>query len=187
MADTINGTTGTPGRARSQRTKLSLGDLGEPALIKGQDEGVKSMVLGTLIGRATGFTERKSPKDGQIFEGLSGNFRSVPADPKREELESGVLFIPDAFHNIIADQLRPRKKTDTNPDGDPNACIEFIFEITVIRAKNPAGYSWDFRPLMGEVKNPLDELFGRLQEHQKAAIADQRKPAQVTDQTKTKK
>lgn len=139
--------------ARSQRTKLVLKDLGEPAMIKAQPENVRTMVLGTLVGIASGFVERKSPDGVDVFEGLSGQFRSIPADATRDELESGVCFIPEAFHNMIAAPLREMLKNDAN------AQLRFAFEVSSVRANNPAGYSWDFKPkIEAETANPLDDL-----------------------------
>lgn len=168
---------------RSQRTKLVLSDLGEPAIIKTRPESERSYVLGTLIGTATKFVERKSLKqnaDGSqdIFEGLGGSFRSIPSDPEKAELESGVLFIPDAFHNVIANVLRPLIKEDGNGK------VDFMFEVSTIRAKNPAGYSWDFRPMISiAAANPLDALIARAGElklvegKRMLAIAPPEKPA----------
>jgi hypothetical protein len=143
--------------ALSQRTKLVLKDLGEPAIIKTLPDNIRLVMLGTLGGIATGFVERKSPDGLEKYEGLAGQFRSVPSDPERDELESGVLFIPDAFHSMIAKPLRDLLSRD------PNAQLRFMFEINVIRANNPAGYSWEFKPKIdAEGKNPLDELFTEL-------------------------
>ncbi len=137
---------------RSQRTKLTLKDLGEPAIIKAQPEDVKKYMVGTLIGIARGFTERSSADKSEKFEGLLGSFRAIPSDPKADEIESGVLFLPEAFHNLIAAKLRAELQ-----DGKSGQC-KFAYEVSSIRAKNPAGYSWDFTPLVDqEAGNPLDE------------------------------
>jgi hypothetical protein len=169
---------------RSQRTKLVLKDLGEPAMVKNMtpeqvaasisESGVHRYVMGRLVGIARGFVERRSEKDGEIFEGLSGMFRVVPADPAREELESGVLFIPDAFHNMVADALRPLKAQDVN------ASVTFAFEISSIRAENPAGYSWDFKPLIENAAgNPLDGVF--------AALPSPEQLKQLTDESRAER
>lgn len=143
--------------ARSQRTKIVLKDLGEPAMIKALPEDVRILMLGTIVGIASGFVERKSPDGTDVFEGLAGQFRSIPADDKRDELESGVLFIPPAFHNMVAATLRKML------DADPKAQVRFAFEVSSVRANNPAGYSWDFKPkIEAEAGNPLDELLGDL-------------------------
>ena len=141
----------------SQRSKLVLKDLGNPDEIKSHPETVRRLVLGTLIGKADGFVQRANPKDGEIMEGLSGMFRSIPAKPDADQLESGVLFIPDAFHNLIASTLR-KQQTD-----DPNATVDFAFEVASIRATNAQGRSWDFKPLIEQkADNPLDRLVSAI-------------------------
>ena len=147
---------------RSQRAKLVLKDLGNPDIIKTQPETVKRYVHGTLVVMADGFLERTDPKSGQVYEGLTGMFRSIPADEKEEELESGVLFIPDAFHNLIAGTLREQQKID------PNAKVNTVFEIASVRASNPQGRSWDFKPLIeNQAANPVDNLLAQVGMQQK--------------------
>ena len=165
--------------AIAQRTKIVTKDLGDPSIIKLQPENVRKMMLGTIIGVVTGFCERGNPKDpSEKFEGLVGSFRSIPADPTRDELESGVCFLPDAFHNMIS---TPFKSMVAN---DKNAQLRFAFEISAIRATNPQGYSWEFLPKIEAVGgNPLDALLEDLGELKTVegkrvlAIAGPAKPA----------
>jgi hypothetical protein len=168
--------------ARSQRTKLTLGDLGTPALVKtlSPEDLAKrggKLIMGRLIGMASKMIERKSLKNpDEIFEGLGGSFRSIPnkdaPNPaEAEELESGALFIPDAFHNMIADRLKAAKAA--NPD-DNNVNVRFAFDICAVPAKNPAGYSWDFRPLIdSDTLNPLDDLANSVAQIAQGAAAKQ--------------
>lgn len=175
--------------ARSQRTKLALKDLGEPAMVKtivDPKEKAKGYFLGTLAGIATGFVTRKNPKDEtEVFEGLAGTFRSIPGTDDRDELESGILFIPDAFHNMIAVPLRQMLSQD------PNSQLKFAFEIRSVVANNPAGYSWDFTPLADpDAKNPMDEFLSTLGsvkvvgKEKRLAIADHSKVAAIADHGK---
>lgn len=166
--------------ALSQRTKIVAKDLGDPSIIKTLDETVKRHQLGTIVGIVSGFVERGNPQDPtQKFEGLSGSFRSIPADDKRDELESGVLFIPDAFHSMIASAFRK------NLEADKNAQLRFAFEIYAIRANNPAGYSWEFKPLIEAAGgNPLDELVNDLGT---VKVVNGRKTLALTDQSVGKK
>lgn len=125
---------------RAQRTKITAADsFGNPAIVK-DPNSPNPYVLGMLIGRVDKLVERKSPKDGEIFEGLGGHFLSIPSDPALEEIESGVLFIPDAFHNVLRAQLKAAQAED------PAAVVEFTYEVASIRANNPAGYSWQYTP-----------------------------------------
>lgn len=165
--------------ALSQRTKIVTKDLGDPSIIKLQPDDVKKYMLGTIVGIVTGFVERGNPKEpDQKFEGLQGQFRSIPSDDKRDELESGVCFLPDAFHSMIAAPFRAMHEKDKN------AQLRFAFEIYSIRAQNPAGYSWEFKPKIEAAgANPLDELISDLGEvklvagKRTLALTDQSKPA----------
>lgn len=179
MADTPNITI-VP-RNRAQRTKLTLADIGQPAIVKGATPdmiaaknaefgitGVNNkLILGKFIGIASGFVERTSPDKTEKFPGLKGQFRVIPADPKLEELESGVCFFPDAYHNMIADPLKAAIDGDParNIPGDPHANSRFAFQVAAIPAKNPAGYSWEFTPLMQPDRiSPLDDLMSGIQQ-----------------------
>lgn len=146
--------------ARSQRTKLALKDLGEPAMVKTlpEKDKAKGYFMGTLIGVVTGIVSRKNPKDDtEVFEGLAGTFRAIPSDTKRDEIESGVLFIPDAFHNMIVAPFKVMQATDKN------SVLNFAFEVTSIPAANPIGYSWQFTPLAEpDAENPLDAILNSL-------------------------
>lgn len=162
--------------AREQRTKLTQKDAGEPSVIKSRPETVTKIITGRLIGIASDFVHRKSANGEQDFEGLKGQFRIVPTndmgipDPDKPELESGVLFLNDAFHSMISEPLRKARETDDK------ASINFAFEINVIRAKNPQGYSWSFMPLIESAGNPLDALVAQLPPPGKvASLEDKRK------------
>jgi len=163
---------------RSVRGKLVLKDLGNPDAIKTQPENIRRLVLGRLVGIAEGFVERTDPKTSEKFEGLAGIFRSIPADSSEDELESGVLFIPDAFHTLIASQLRDAQKND------PSARINFAFEVAAIRASNPQGRSWDFKPLWEQQENPIDKLL-KLQPMPAAPAAIEDKSGAVASKQMT--
>lgn len=146
----------------AQRTKLVLKDLGDPASIAGEPVEVKSYVLGRLIGIARGIVTRTDDKNGQVYEGLKGEFRSIPSEREiakgREPLESGICYIPDAFHNMVAAALAKAQENDRNAE------INFAFEVIAVRASNPAGRSWEFRPLLPvKAENRLDALMGEVQ------------------------
>jgi hypothetical protein len=158
--------------SRAQRTKITFGDFGLPAgALQNAGETARSVVMGTIFGWADNFVQRKSPDGLQEYEGLSGEFRLVPSDTKREELESGVLFMPDAFHNLLANALRELGKS-----GDPNSKLQFALEVSAIRAKNPAGYSWEVQPLYDQGKNRLDEIASSLPKLRELAKANKRAP-----------
>jgi hypothetical protein len=170
MSDTA---TTTDNRIRLQKSKLVLSDLGMPTMVNTVKAEHKTrdglLLIGTLYGRANGFVERTNLKagdgDAAVMEGLKGEFVAVPANigfaegEGLDEKESGILFIPDAFHNMIAGQLRATKNPETGKFGS----VEFAFEAYSTAAKNPAGYSWILRPAMPPTgKHPLADLMATV-------------------------
>lgn len=155
ISDEAIGTNWGPDGARG---KITLAALGDPGRVKtlSVEELAKSKgkyFLGTITGRATGFVTRTDDKKQETFEGLKGTFVALPADPERETIESGVLFIPDAFHNMVAEELRHAQKDDED------AVLEFSLEFYSIIAKNPAGYSWHAESaIKRKGKHPLADL-----------------------------
>jgi hypothetical protein len=145
---------------RAQKSKLTLGDLGAPGLVNTlpADQLVNGKYfVGTILGRASGFVERANIKTEEIMEGLKGTFVMVPSEPRMGEMESGVLFVPDAFHNLLSTPLRKAQDTDNK------AALEFALEVYSIKAKNPAGYSWEMYPAVPFTgKHPLDDLMKKV-------------------------
>lgn len=142
-------------KIREQTSKLTLANMGMPALVNDatKRDAQGRYYVGRIVGRVDSLCERTSPKDQTKFEGLEGNFIFIPSEPGREELESGVMFIPDAFHNLIAEQFREAIAKDAG------ASIEFVLNVYSIQAKNPAGYSWVMKPVVPFVgKHPLDNM-----------------------------
>lgn len=150
----------------SWRSKIAFKDIGNAKKIAAMsDDDLKPtkgrFIIGYLFGKVNGFVERTDPKTDEKFEGLRGVFGTLPSDPESmEEIESGVLFMPDSFHNVIADAFRSGAlKTGNNGQPNPAYSLEFSFEVAAIKAQNPAGYSWDIKPareFSGE--HPLKDL-----------------------------
>jgi hypothetical protein len=145
-------------------TKISLSDF-NPKAIHAQPDTVRKLTLGTIIGIANGIKTGKMPDGVTPYEGMKGNFEIQYADGKR--VASGVAYLPDAFMQPILDQLSDEYGTDPE---DPTkeilvrkavASVRFALLVDVIRAENPAGYSWQVTPI-GQVtaNDPLSELRG---------------------------
>ena len=80
-------------------------------------------------------------------------------------------------HNLIAATLRTEKAKD------PAAKVNFAFEVAAVRANNPQGRSWDFKPLMeSETENPLDAFVGSVG---KLQIKDGRRVLMIAAPDKT--
>jgi hypothetical protein len=172
MAD--ENTSALVNRARIQKGKLTLSDFGPGALVKTVTPDKKPngfFYMGTIIGRVVDVLARANPKAGSenqpdTFEGLKGNFLFQPSNTEMDEMESGVLFIPDAFHNLLSDQLRVEQKKDAS------ATIEFAMDVFTVEAKNPAGYSWVMKPAFPpEGKHPLENIAAKVAAARKALPA----------------
>lgn len=155
----------------AQRAKLTLSDFGKPVFADG--EAKKSM--GMIIGKISGFTLRADLKDPTVkYEGLTGMFRFTPDNKEKDPAESGIMFLPDAFHNLLADQYRAAAKDDAG------AVLEFGLVVTAFAAKNPAGYSWQMTPAFENKNNPLQVLQDNVM---KAIAGGVGKVSSITDQT----
>lgn len=112
------------------------------------------VAMGTLIGICTDTFERTMP-DQSTYKGLKGTFEYTPLDDEKPIYQSGSLYLPSGFQSMIEEVIEA-----TNDKGERlNANMSFAFEIAIIRAGNPQGYSWELTPLAepGEA-DPLKEL-----------------------------
>lgn len=156
----------------TQKSKLSLKDVCDPHVILTQPDTVRRLELGGIIGKATGLTERTDDKTGEVSIGLRGAFRTLPnkienvAD--REPMESNILWLPDFAHAPIEALLR---KNMDSPSPDKNFAVNLGMKITVSRANNPQGYSWEIQPMSAEGHNPLDDLQVEYERAKQTAIA----------------
>lgn len=148
--------------ALSQVSKITLTTFA-PKRIGGAAETVRSMLLGTLIGRATDFVSRKSPDGTSEFTGLAGAFEArltanLDGSPN-QGLSSGVLFLPptfqDALQNILSDEVN--EQGEVTREGAK--AVAFAFEVHVQRAGNAAGYEWILKPLFdNRAEGAIDPL-----------------------------
>lgn len=127
--------------------KISLLSLGVPAAALA-DENVNKATMGVIVGRATGLVRRTKKNEvtgvEEKLRGLRGTFRAMPADPKRAEKRSSVLYLPDGLGAGMLDRFEEAEK-----QGEVIS-IDLAIEAFVERAKNAAGYSWGGRSLLPE-------------------------------------
>jgi hypothetical protein len=135
-----------------------------PKRLLGQAETVRRLMLGRLLGVATGLTKATS-NTGEVLEGVTGQFKYMDAlDDVAVPVYSGVLWFPSGFGLDIIHALKQ----------DGADAIKFAFDVGVQRAENPAGYEWLFAPLVEPAKdNPLEQL--------ESAVVN--KPAMIEQQT----
>ncbi len=124
--------------------------------------------VGTIVGIVYDTVERKSPDGSQVFTGLSGQFEVTPTDAEKESIESGILFLPDAFLAVVRSAL-DRAIYVPNEDGSPNyekkrkGSIQFAGEIVLKTSKNAAGYEWGLKMVKApNATDPLAELKASL-------------------------
>lgn len=134
--------------------KLSMLSLGVPqgALA---DENVNKATMGRIFGRATGIVRRtkKNEQEGteEKLRGLRGSFIAIPADEKRAQKKSSVLYLPEGLGGGMLDRFEMAEK-----DGEL-ITIDIALEGFVERAKNPSGYSWGARSLLPEGTDGVTE------------------------------
>lgn len=125
--------------------KLAPAALGVPQAALA-DESVNKATMGKIIGQITGMV-RRTKKDEMTGEtsklrGFRGSFLAIPADSKRPEKRSSILYMPEGLAGGLLDRF-----DQADQDGElitANLAIELFVE----RAKNPAGYSWGGRSLL---------------------------------------
>jgi len=146
------------------KSKITLTNF-RPARLLALPETETRLMLGLLVGRATGVVQRKSPEGEQVFEGLGGMFKA--SVDKDEPIRSGVLFMPDSFIRPIIAMLSDEvdKKTGEVLKKGSDA-VEFAYKVWAVRAKNAAGREWELEAIMDpkaeEPVDPLAELEARL-------------------------
>lgn len=158
----------------SLKSKIQLKDMGSPKKLGALDETIRQLKLGTVLGIASDIIRRTMP-NGDVFEGLGGSFECVSEDANTDTIQSGILYLPAGVYEAVANPLKEMEpvldadgKAKNDSDGNPvlkrkTASVSFAFEVFVIRADNPQGYSWKFTPLgqdAGSVRpvDPLSEL-----------------------------
>lgn len=147
--------------------KLVMKDLGNPKRAAALEDGDEtSIFLGTIVGMAVGISTRTNDT-GEVFEGLKGEFRGIPADENKPIVESGILYLHPGMFERVAVQFR----------GDnPARQVGFALEIYTKKANNKAGYEYAFRPIReAEAVDPLAPLMEMVAAAQPAQIEDKRK------------
>lgn len=117
----------------TETSKLTVKQLGNPMRAAVDNRNV---VLGTIIGRATG-TKVKLDSKGDAHEAIVGTFEGKSADGNIT-IHAAMLYLPGGLHESIVERLKEMK----------GAPAEFGVEIMSMPATNAAGYSYAMRSLM---------------------------------------
>ena len=166
-------------REKSIKSKIVPGkDLGNPKAIAVLPESVRILMMGTIMGRVEKIIARTMPT-GETYEGLSGYFEAIPANVELPVVQSGVCYLPAGFFELVANPLMDAKKSN------PEATLDFVFEVAVVRDGNPQGYSWQYTPKMAQTSaDPLAHL--RVASGASAAAQIENKPQVQSEADKAK-
>jgi len=138
-------------------SKITLTNF-NPKRILGLPETTKELLLGAIIGIATGIKEGKDPQ-GNVFTGLKGDFEATFTEEGKNPVRSGVCFMPDAFQEPLVNLLSDEVDANGQVTREAAKSAMYGYEVFVIRANNAAGYSWQLRPVTPPSENdPLSEL-----------------------------
>lgn len=163
-------------------TKLTLTSF-NPKQSAGFPGGNNEMFLGRLIGAATGVKEALLADQVTKTYGVKGSFAATYIDRtdkdgvvhEREDEQAGSLFLPESYMDPILSLFEDTYKTDEAgnilKDDKGNDIIErkgargvdIAYDVFVVKADNPAGYSWSLRPLLAPSQSdPLAAIMARI-------------------------
>lgn len=130
----------------------------------------KPAVVGYIIGRVMGISERTDTRTGEMYRGLSGTFKQlIGADFRapKEVLGAGICYLPDSFQNMVEQAW--------NDAGGKGAVVDFVYEVSLGR-RGEQDYEWVFREMRPAAA--VDPLASLMQETQAALPAPEKeKPA----------
>lgn len=144
-----------------QKGKITLSDF-KPKRIANEPDGVNRLLLGTLIGRATGVVTRTDSNKQESYEGLGGMFEALVTGSDAP-VQSGILFMPDSFIKPLIDMLSDKTDSKTGEIITPAAdAVQVAYKVFVVKDGNPQGYAWQLEsiqdPTAEKEPDPLEKL-----------------------------
>lgn len=138
--------------------KITIKDCGgAPEKVLQYDEGSKERwPLLRVYGVASRTKEKKltNPNTGEIsvYEAINGDFRAVNLHTG-ERFQSGVLYLPDGIHDLIAEPLRQAKENHETAE------VTFAMDLFSERRNNLSKYGYG-ATVLGEptVPDPIAAL-----------------------------
>lgn len=119
-------------------TYLRPKSLANPGAALADENGPSRVIVGTVVGYATGIRNSKvtdtETGEERRMKSILGSFEGIPADEKKPIYRSGSLQFPTA---LTADLVAALEK-----DADAGVIMIVSFDVGVMRQKNAAGYSW---------------------------------------------
>lgn len=119
----------------------------------------EGLPLFRVLGVANGF-KTALDRNGNMTEGLTGQFRAIPFNNPNDVVESGVLYLPSGLHYQIAGALK------TAMASDPHAQGRFSLDVYARASSNQVGYEYYGQSKVeaerADVFNDLMEQSGEL-------------------------
>ncbi len=120
-------------------------------------------LLGRLVGTGNGVKNAVAQDGVTPMYGLKGTFGAEYTAEGREDETSGVLFLPEAYMGPMLDMFEDKTDAAGVVTSEAVKSLDFAFDIFVIKANNPAGYSWSLRPLLeASASDPLAAIRARI-------------------------
>lgn len=162
MADKVNAT--APDDANEILTKMSLATLRAfPGKCKEMNDGEGGdYPCVRIYGTARGIKQTVG-KNGDATYALTGAFRGINIANGKSYV-SAILYLPGGVQELILGPLDDALAGSEDTPADPNASIQFAFDIISFPAPNPIGYSYKARDLAPTSRvDPLAEMTAMLE------------------------
>ena len=136
-------------------TISNLGCIPAAAVVEGQ-----SSPIARIYGIANGIKTVVDKNRGEVFEAITGSFEGVNTKTGKV-YQSGVLYLPSGIHGLLESAVKgefhPEVKNEagevTRKGYHDFNDVRFAMELSVVKAKNPAGYSYEAKSLVPAVKD----------------------------------
>ena len=155
------------------RTSVKIQDCCTAALVaKTHDwSKVDKVVVGAIYGKAVDLVTRANPSGGDPYVGFAGQFEITPAITDKdkggsdETVRSSVMFVPDAFRDVLRTALDKVLYPDPNkPDRKARGVsVTFAAKVLLVKAENKDGYAWGLEIVEAPTADdPLTDMRTRL-------------------------
>lgn len=142
-------------------TKMSVSTMGCKPKVASTEE--REIALARIAGRASGIKTTEG-RGGDATYALTGAFRGKNLQ-NGLEFQAAVLYLPGGIQELILGPLDDALagSEDGTRKADPNASVDFAFDIIAFPAANPIGYSYRAIDLVPAARvDPLADLMAQV-------------------------
>ena len=134
-------------------TISNLGCIPAAAVVEG-----KASPIARVYGIASGIKTVVDKNRGEVYEAITGQFEGVNVKTGKV-YQSAVLYLPSGIHGLLENAVKGQYHEEQRNDAgdilrkahyDFND-VRFAMELSVVKAKNPAGYSYEAKSLVPAV------------------------------------